>query len=63
LYSSFEDLDAYLPNSLHFAVDRKNLGEELDVLCTRSLPFDERYEHGNNIFLSISQALNNLFTL
>jgi hypothetical protein len=41
LYNSFEGLDAYLPNSLLFDVDRKYLGEELVVLCTWSLYFDE----------------------
>jgi hypothetical protein len=52
-----------IPFKLLSDVDRKNLGEELVVLCTRSLSFDEQYEHENNIFLSISQVLNNLFTL
>jgi hypothetical protein len=41
LYNSFEGLDAYLPNSLLFDVDRNNLGEELVVLCTWFLYFDE----------------------
>jgi hypothetical protein len=41
LYNSFEGLDAYLPNSLLFDGDRKHLGEELVVLCTWSLSFDE----------------------
>jgi hypothetical protein len=63
LYNSFEGLDAYLANSLLFDVDRKNLGEEIVLLFTWSLSFNEPYNHGNNIFLSISQALNNLFIL
>jgi hypothetical protein len=63
LYNCFEGLDAYLPNSLLFDVDRKILGEEIVLLLTWSLSFNEPYKHGNNIFLSISQALNNLFTL
>jgi hypothetical protein len=63
LYNSFEGLDAYVPNSLLFDVDRKILGEEIVVLFTWSLFFNEPCKHGNNVFLSISQALNNLFTL
>jgi hypothetical protein len=63
LYNCFEGLDAYLPNSLLFDVDRKILGEEIVLLFTWSLSFNEPYKHGNNIFFSISQALNNLFTL
>jgi hypothetical protein len=41
LYNSFDVLSAYLPNSLLFDVDRKKLGEELVVLCTWPLSFDE----------------------
>jgi hypothetical protein len=62
MYNSFEGLDAYLPNSLLFDVDRKILGEEIVLLFTWSLSFSEPYKHGNYIFRSISQALNNLFT-
>jgi hypothetical protein len=41
LYNSFEGLDAYLPNSLLFDVNRKKLGEELIVVCTWFLSFGE----------------------